>query len=203
MVPLEMRVFHREHAGRPVRVAWVLEELGEPYEVTAMTREEGRTEEHLARHPLGRVPVLEDGEGYVFESAAICLHIADLHPDAGLVPPPGTHERALVYQWTVFAPAELEPPLIEAAIQAERNPERAAAARRRFDAAAGAVSDALGDEDYLVGGRFTVADVLVGSALAFTHRAGLAAGLPENLTAYVDRLRDRPAYRRAGERTHA
>jgi glutathione S-transferase len=124
-----MRLYHREHAGRPIRVAWMLEELGEPYEVTVMTREEGEGEEHRARHPLGRVPVLEDEEGFVFESAAICLHLADLHPDAGLAPAPGTHERALLYQWTIFAPAELEPPLIESAVHAQRDPDRSAAAR--------------------------------------------------------------------------
>jgi glutathione S-transferase len=56
-----------------------------------MTREESKGEEHRVRHPLGRVPVLE--EGFVFESAAICLHLADLHPHAGLAPAPGTHER--------------------------------------------------------------------------------------------------------------
>ena len=92
-----MRIFHREYAGRPIRVAWTLEELGEPYELTTMTREEGKGAEHLARHPLGRVPVLEDGEGTLFESAAICLHLADLHPEAGLIPSLGSHERALVY----------------------------------------------------------------------------------------------------------
>ena len=196
-----MRIFHREHAGRPVRVAWMLEELGEPYELTVLTREEGRGEEHRARHPLGRVPVLEDDGEFLFESAAICLHLADLHPEAGLAPEPGTRERALVYQWTVFAPAELEPPLIEAAVQAERDPERAAAARRRFDAATGAVSDALGDSDYLVGGRFTVADVLVGTALAFTARAGFADELPANVKDYLARLAARPALQRARERT--
>jgi glutathione S-transferase len=90
-----MRLYHREHAGRPIRVAWVLEELGEPYEITVMTREESNGEEHRVRHPLGRVPVLEDDDGFVFESAAICLHLADLHPNAGLAPAPGTHERAL------------------------------------------------------------------------------------------------------------
>ena len=139
-----MRLYHREHAGRPIRVAWTLEELGEPYEVTVMTHEEGKGEEHRARHPLGRVPVLEDEEGFVFESAAICLHLADLHPDAGLAPAPGTHERALLYQWTIFAPAELEPPLIESAVHAQRDPERSAAARQRFDEAARAVSRRLG-----------------------------------------------------------
>jgi glutathione S-transferase len=75
-----MRVFHREHAGRPVRVVWTLEELGQPYELTVLTGDGGRSEEHRARHPLGRVPVLEDDEGFVFESAAICLHLADMHP---------------------------------------------------------------------------------------------------------------------------
>ena len=195
-----MRVFHREHAGRPVRVLWTLEELGQRYELTVMTREEGRGEEHRARHPLGRVPVLQDDQGFVFESAAICLHLADLHPQAGLVPPLGTHDRALVYQWACFAPAELEPPLIESAIHAERDPERAAAARRRFDAAASAVAGALDGGDYLLPGGFSVADVLVGTALAFTARAGFAEELPQSLKDYVARLAQRPAYQRAVER---
>jgi glutathione S-transferase len=192
-----MRLIHREHAGRPLRAAWVLEELGEPYELTVMTREEGRGEEHRTRHPLGRVPVLEDDDGFIFESAAICLHLADLHPDAGLLPPPGTHDRALVYQWTIFAPAELEGPLIEAAMWAERDPERAATGRRRFDKAAGAVSHALDGNEYLVARRFTVADVLVGTALAFTGRAGFADELPANVKDYLERLAQRPAYERA------
>jgi len=195
-----MRIYHREYAGRPIRVAWVLEELGQPYEITVMTHEEGESEEHRLRHPLGRVPVLEDEHGFVFESAAICLHLADLHPDAGLAPAPGTHERALLYQWATFAPAELEPPLIEAAVHGQSDPERAAVARRRFDKAAAAVSDALEGSDYLVGDRFTVADVLVGSTLAFTERVGFADELPPNLKDYVARLVERPARQRAAER---
>lgn len=194
-----MRIFHREYAGRPIRVAWTLEELGEPYELTTMTREEGKGPEHLARHPLGRVPVLEDSEGPLFESAAICLHLADLHPGAGLIPPLGSHERALVYQWSCFAPAELEPPLIEAAIQSQRDPERAAKARARFEAGAGAVSAALEGKDYLVGERFTVADVLIGTTIGFTKRTG--DELPADLEQYLERLTERPAYKRASERT--
>jgi glutathione S-transferase len=196
-----LRLYTREHAGRPIRVAWLLEELGEPYEITMMTREESQGEEHRARHPLGRVPVLEDEDGYVFESAAICLHLADLHPDADLAPAPGTHERALLYQWTIFAPAELEPPLIEAAVHAQGDPDRAATARHRFDEAAGAVSGALDDNEYLLGGRFTVADVLVGSTLAFTERIGFADALPANLREYLVRLAQRPARERALKRT--
>jgi glutathione S-transferase len=201
MVARTMRVIHREHAGRPIRVAWVLEELGEPYEVTRMTFEESRSDEHLARHPLGRVPVLEHDGGFVFESAAICLHLSDLHPGAGLVPELGTHDRALVYQWTVFGPAEMEPPLVEAAIYGQTDRERAAAARERFDAAASAVADALDGNEFLVGDRFTVADVLIGSVLSFPIRAGFPDILSDSMQDYVGRLSQRPAYQRADART--
>jgi glutathione S-transferase len=196
-----LRVFHRTRAGRPLRIIWTLEEVGEPYELTVMSREQGRGEEHLGRHPLGRVPVLEDDEGFLFESAALCLHLGDLHPEAGLVPALGTHDRALVYQWACFAPAELEPPLFEIGSQAERDPERAATARERFDAAAGAVARALDGDQYLVGGRVSVADVLVGTTLLFTRRIGIEDELDPGLKSYVGRLTERPAFGRAAKRT--
>jgi glutathione S-transferase len=196
-----MRVFHREKAGRPLRIIWTLEEVGEPYELTVMTREESQGEEHRDRHPLGRVPVLEDDEGFLFESAALCLHVADMHPESGLVPPLGTHERALVYQWACFAPAELEPSLFEVGTQAKKDPERAAAARERFDRAADAVAGALDGNEHLVAGRFSVADVLVGTALLFTTRAGFADELPQSLKDYTGRLAQRPAFQRAAQRT--
>jgi glutathione S-transferase len=203
MVPAMLHVFHREHAGRPRRVLWMLEELGEPYELTIMDWEQGSGEEHRARQPLGRVPVVQFDDGYVFESAAICLHLADRHPDAGLIAALGTHARALAYQWSTFAPAELEPPLIEAAIFADADPQRAAKARGRFFKAAGAVAQTLESEDYLVGGRFGVADVLVGTALSFAKRAGFPEPLPPTLDAYLTRLFARPAYQRALERASA
>lgn len=196
-----MRVFHREKAGRPLRIIWTLEEVGEPYDLTVMSREEGHGEEHRERHPLGRVPVLEDDEGFLFESTALCLHLGDMHPEAGLVPPLGTHDRALVYQWACFAPAEIEPPLFETWTQAERDPERAALARKRFDDATGAVASALDGNEYLVGGRFSVADVLVGTTLMFTTRAGIADELAPSLKDYVGHLAERPAFKRAAART--
>lgn len=198
-----MHIYHREHAGRPIRVAWTLEELGVPYGMTTLSREESKGEEHRARHPLGRVPVLELEGEHLFESAAICMHLADLHPQAGLAPEPGTPERGRFYQWCVYTPAELEPPLIEAAFMQRSEPERAAAGRARFEAAALAVSDELGGGEFLVGEGFTVADVLAGSALAWTIRAGFPEAIPANLRDYVERLGGRPAYKRALERTLA
>jgi glutathione S-transferase len=180
-----------------VRVAWTLEELGVPFDLVVMNSEEGQAEAHRARHPLRRVPVLEDDEGFVFESVAICLHLADLRAGGGLLPEPGTHERALVYQWAVFVPAELEPPLIEAARQATRDPERAERARARLDAAIAAIAGALDGRDYVVGDQFTIADIFVSSALGFTRRAGFWDELPPHLRAYVERVEMRPARQRA------
>jgi glutathione S-transferase len=197
-----LHVFHREHTGRPRRVLWMLEEIGEPYELTVMNWEEGSGEEHRARHPLGRVPVVGFEDGYIFESTAICLHLADRHSDAGLIGPLGSHARALAYQWSVFAPAELEPPLIEAAIFGEADPERAEKARARFLKATDAVARSL-DGDYLVEGRFGVADVLVSTALSFAKRAKFPEPLPPAVDAYLTRVSERPAYQRALERESA
>jgi len=152
--------------------------------------------------PAGTVKVAwrEDDEGVVFESAAICLHLGDQHPESGLLPAPGTHDRALVYQWACFAPAELEPPLFEAWIQAERDPDRAAVGRQRFSKATSAVEAALDGAEYLVAGRFTVADVMVGTTLMFTARAGIADLLTPALTSYMGRLGQREGFQRAFKR---
>ena len=198
-----LRVFHREYAGRPVRVAWILEELGQPYELTVMNYEEGTGDAHRARHPLGRVPVLQSDDGFVFESTAICLHLADSHPEGELIAPIGTHERALAYQWSCFVPAELEPPLIEAAIFANSDAERSEKARGRFRAAAAAIAKTVEADGYLVAGRFGVSDILAGTALRIPERAGFPEDVSVGLKEYVARLVERPAYKRAVERTSA
>src|SRR5664279_1445047 len=97
---------------RSSRVLWLLAELDAPCELVKLAPEQRTSAEHRARHPLGRVPALELDDGTVmFESAAICLQIADLHPDAGVIGPPGSAERALAYQWVLFGMTELEAPL--------------------------------------------------------------------------------------------
>jgi glutathione S-transferase len=181
----------------------MLEEIGEPYDLTIMSWEQGSGEEHRARHPLGRVPVVQFDDGYVFESAAICLHLADLYPEGGLIGALGTHARALAYQWSIFAPAELEPPLIEAAIFREADPERAGKARARFFRAVDVVAEGLDGGDYLVEGQFGVADVLVSTALSFAQRAQFPEPLSPALDDYLTRLFERPAYQRALERASA
>lgn len=191
------RLYHREGAGRPPRVRWALEEVGATYDYVVMSNEVGRGEEHARRHPLGRVPVLETDEGLLFESAGLCLHVADSHPAAGLIPDPGTFERAQVYQWTFFAMTELEPALIRTYL-ARRADDASAVdkAERRLNKAAGAVAAALAGGDHLVGDRFTIADVVVGGVLDSARGYKLLPELPE-LRAYLDRLDQRPAKQRA------
>jgi glutathione S-transferase len=162
-----------------------------------MAADERRGEEHATRHPLGRVPVVEDEEGFVFESLAILLHIADLHPEAGLIPPVGSHDRALVYQWSVFAMTELEPAVLEVLVaRRAEDKEREDAGAEAFRDAAAVIEAALDEGDYLVGGRFTVADLVCGAVLLFGRRFELIEGMPR-LAAYLERLESRPARERA------
>ena len=177
---------------RSARVLWALLELGVPHELTVLARGEQRGDAHRARHALGRTPVLGDDGGYLFESAAILLALADRHLDKGLIFPLATRERELVYQWVVFGPAELEPDIVAARDEPERDPERGEAALERLHSAVALVEEAVNGREYVVGGRFTVADITLGSILAWARRAVPLERFTE-VNRYVDALMARPA----------
>ncbi len=181
---------------RSSRVLWLLEEIGEPYELTEIAGAQRRSAEHLRRHPLGRVPALELGDGtLMFESAAICLQLADLNPTAGLIPPLGSAERALVYQWVVFAVAELEAPLFRW-IRELGEGTTESAARDRFAQAAATIESAVDEHDWLLDSHFTVADVMCASVLQGASSRELLRPWA-GLEAYVQRSESRPAYAKA------
>jgi len=125
----------------------------------------------------------------MFESAAICLQLADLHPDAGVTPPLGSAERALVYQWVLFGMSELEAPLYRWV----REDSADSPSRERFAQAAAALEMALEGRDWLLGDRFTVADVICASVLGSAHSRGLLGEWP-GLQGYVERAEARPAF---------
>ncbi len=192
---------HHQPRSRSTRVLWLLEELGVPFDLTVISRDSKATPEYLALHPLGRAPVLEEAEGPVFESAALVLHIADQHLDAGLIGSLGSHERALHYQWCFFGMTDMEGALMDIARQLWKTTgdpiqDVIDRATTRFVATAGVIEDALGDDEYLVGNTFSVADIIVGSTLGFA-RSGELNELAAGVVAYVDRLEARPARQRA------
>jgi glutathione S-transferase len=181
---------------RSSRVLWLLEEIAAPYDLSEIKRVERRSEEHLLRHPLGRVPALQLGDGTtMFESAAICLQLADLNPGAGLIGPVGSTGRGLVYQWVVFAVSELEAPLFRWIRDIDEGISDSAA-HDRFAAAASAMQSALTERDWLVEDRFSVADVMCGSVLQGANARRLLEPWP-GLESYVQRGEARPAYARA------
>src|SRR4051794_26609051 len=192
---------HHQPRSRSTRVLWLLEELGIPFDLTVMAREDKQTPEYRALHPLGRSPALEtDEDGPLFESAALILHIADRHLDAGLIGPLGSYARGLQYQWCFFGMTEAESALMDIARQKWSDGEPDAGiverATARYLAAAGVIEAALGGDDYLVDNTFSVADIVVGSVLGFA-RTGELTELPAGVVGDVDRLQGRPARPRA------
>jgi len=199
-----MRLYHQPRS-RSTRVLWLAEEAGAPVDVVVIAREEKNTDDYRKMHPLGRSPAYVEDGGPVFESAALVLHLANRHPEAGLIATPGSHERALQYQWAFFAMTELEAPLIDAAREmwredAEPNGEIIEAARGRFARGAAVVETAVTGRDHLVADSFSVADIIVCGVLSFARMAEVAE-LPAGLVPYVDGLEARPGRQRAYSRT--
>lgn len=195
---------------RSQRAKWALEELGIAYtsRKVDLLEHEQDSAAYRAIHPLGVVPALRTGDYTIFESVAIVLQLIDEHPEKGLAPAVGSPERALYYQWSVFACAELDPAIMLVFDNTLRpldymrppgTPHDAGLAergRRDFAIRAEIVSKALGDRDYLLSTAFSGADILVGHSCFMARFTGMLGDYPV-LEAYYERLSHRPAHRRA------
>lgn len=188
---------------RATRVRWLIEELGVPCEIVTVDMRAGehKRPEYLAIHPLGKLPALVEDDGTaLFESSAIVLHLADRHADRGLAPAVGDPLRGRYLQWALYAQVTLEPPLATYAAHTsflpedKRNPALAAEAKASFRGVLPPVEAALADgRPWILGARFTAADVLLGSVLTWAQRVGLCEGSPA-VEAYVSRVTARPAF---------
>jgi len=184
--------------ARDMRVRWALEEVGRPYEVRLVSFEAMKQPAHLARHPFGQIPTYEEGDLALFESGSIILHIAEQRP--GLLPA-DANGRARAITWMFAALNTVEPPIVEleAATLLERDKswydERLPILEDRIRARLGALSDRLGDADWL-DGEFNVGDLMMVMVLRRAEGTGLLEEFP-NLLPYVARGEARPAYRRA------
>jgi glutathione S-transferase len=184
--------------GRIVR--WMLEEVGQPYRTELL--EYGTTmkaPEYLRINPMGKVPALRHGDTVITEGAAICAYLADAFPQTGLAPPPGDRLRGPYYRWLFFGAGPVEAAATNKAFGFE------VPAERRAMAGYGSLADvisvleaALSGRDYLVGDRFTAADVYLGSQVGWGMQFGTIEKRPA-FERYFERLSARPAALRARE----
>lgn len=187
----------------------VLHELGVPFELSLVDRNAGalRSPEFLAINPNGLLPALRDGELVLSECAAILLHLADTHPQAGLMPALGTAERAQAYKWLMWLTNTLQPTLI-----AYYYPERWVAAgnsagtaevKQQAEARAGAQLDLLEAEfqrhggPFVLGEHYSVLDPFAFMLCRWTRNFAHPARQRPALGAFLARMAERPALQRA------
>lgn len=186
---------------RAVSSRWAMEEVAAPHDLVRLKFPDELTNPELQQaNPLGQIPTLVDGDQVVTESAAIALYLADRFPQAGLAPAP--EERHEYYQWAFFVGAAIEPHLLEFFLQTvrlpegERSPERATKAKESLDRVFGIVNDRLAGREYLLGDKFSMVDVVLGSVLGWAQMMNLLQGY-EHVKAYSKRVHSRPAFERA------
>jgi glutathione S-transferase len=179
---------------------WMLEEVGEPFEVKLLHLNDGETRQpaFLAINPMGKVPTLKHDDVVITECAAICCYLADAFPKAGLSVPIGDRRRGVYLKWLFFGPSCLEPAIID------RSLKRDGASPRMlgwgdYDTVLKVVTDAIAKGPYLLGDQFTAADVVIGSGLRWGTMFDLIPKRPD-IAAYLARLEQRPALKRAHER---
>jgi glutathione S-transferase len=179
-------------------VLWMLEEIGEPYGIHLLSMKKGDNREspYLDINPMGKVPALKHGDTIITESAAICCYLADTFPDAGLNIPIGDPRRGPYLKWLFFGPGVLEPAVMDRAYPRTGEPPRAALGYGEFDTAMNVVAGAVTPGPFLMGDRFTAADVVIGSNLRW---GTIFKMIPERkeFADYVARFVDRPAAKRA------
>jgi len=190
--------------SRSVIVRWMLEEVGEPYDVHLLNLAKGdsHTADYLAVNPMGKVPALRHGDVVVTEVAAICTYLADAFPEAGLSVPIGDPRRGVYLKWLFFGPSCIEPAVTDRAFPRKEEARRGALGYGDFDTTMTVVAKALEGGPYLMGAQFTAADVVIGSTLRWGMMFKL---IPERaeFASYVGRLVQRPAAQRADAKDKA
>jgi glutathione S-transferase len=179
-------------------VLWMLEEIGEPYDVHLLSMKQGTNREpaYLAVNPMGKVPALKHGDTVITEAAAICCYLADEFPKAGLNIPIGHGQRGRYLKWLFFGPGPLEGAVLDRAFPRAAQAPRAALGYGDFDTTMDVVARAVTPGPFLMDEKFTAADVIIGSNLRWATAFKL---IPERkeFVDYVARFADRPAVKRA------
>lgn len=190
--------FYTNPMSRGQIARWALHEAGADYQQVLVDWKD-KPERFLAVNPMGKVPTIvhhaDGGDRTVTEAAAICLYLADMHPEASLLP--SDAEAADYYRWTFFAAGPVEQAITSRHFKCEPSPEQEMMAGwGNFERTINALEGHFERSDYVCGKRFTMADVYVGSAVDWGLTFGTMPPRPA-FVAYADRLQARDAYKAA------
>jgi len=199
-----MLTLHFAPNSRAGRIVWLLEELGLEYELNRMDfhPKDLKSDEHRARHPLGRVPVLDDGDVRMWESGAIIEYILARYTDGALKPAVDSPLFPQYLQWFHYCEGMVMPPINTIVVQTillppeRQNKEALDQATRLLSRALAPVNEALAGNDYLIG-DFSAADVMLGHSCFMSNRFGSVPEEASHLLAYVKRIEARPAFQTA------
>ena len=195
---MNLTLFHAPNS-RSCAARALLEELGVPYglHVLDLKKNEQRAPAYLAINPMAKVPAILHGDALVTEQPAIFVYLADLFPQAGLAPAPGDPLRGPYLRWLAFYGSAFEPAITDLAMKREPTPPMMCP-YGDYDTMLATLTAQLRAGPYLLGERFSAADVLWANALGWMTMFKLVPELPE-ITAYMNRVNARPAARRAAE----
>ncbi len=187
--------------SRAIRVLWMAHELGIPFEHVPQSFVGEKGPEFLAVNPNGRIPAIDDDGLRVYESMAINLYLAKKH-DKGLAPA-NLAEDAHAMQWSFWVMTEVEKTLLNAMLSSRgmmgnaKDPDKAAGYLAELDKPFSVLNTQLAGREFLLGGRFTVADLNVASVLTWARPAGVALASYPNMEAWLGRCLGRPAFAKA------
>lgn len=192
---MAITLFHHPWS-RAANVVWMLEELGVDYELEFVDIRSGaqKNPDFLALNPMGKLPTLRLDDAVITESAAIAMHLADRFSLGELAPALDDPQRATYYRWISFGPSVIEPCCAAHTSKWEYNP--GSVGWGTYEAMLDSVQAAIGDGPWLLGERFTMADVCFGGTVAYMLQFGMMDKRPA-FTEYVERLNQRPARQRA------
>jgi glutathione S-transferase len=175
----------------------LLEELGVDYDIHVLNlrSSDQRKDAYMAINPMGKVPAIRHGDALITEQTAVFTYLADLYPQANLAPPIGDPQRGPYLRWMAFYGSCFEPAVVDKSMK--REPASSAMCPYGdYDTMLKTLTDQLERGPYLLGDRFSAADVLWGNALNWTTMFKLVPELPV-IRAYIDRVITRPALQRA------
>ena len=199
-----MLKLHFAPNSRAGRIVWLFEELGLEYDLNKMDfhPKDLKSDEHRRRHPLGRVPVLEDKETSIFESGAIVEYVMARYGDGGLKPAVDAPEFAEYLQWFHYCEGMVMPPINTIMVHTvllppeRRDQTTLEQAQRLLSRSVAPINEALTGRDYLVG-TFSAADIMLGHSIFMANRLGQVSDEMGNVKEYVGRIEARPAFQTA------